>query len=127
MTTKSAAANFVTNANQNLSKLFKEGNFKGLAACYTKDAMLMPPGHKTCNGHRAIEKWWIGAAEGGVGSLTLRTVDLDIKGTSLIEAGGAILRDTKGKTRDSAKYIVVWKKSGKGWKMHRDIFNSNKG
>ena len=56
-----------------------------------------------------------------------RTSEVDIKGTSLIESGGAILRGKDGKVVDSLKYIVIWKKSGKSWKMHRDIFNSNNG
>ena len=76
---------------------------------------------------KAIETWWQGASDGGLGSLTLRTSEVDIKGTSLIESGGAILRGKDGKVVDSLKYIVIWKKSGKSWKMHRDIFNSNNG
>ena len=127
MTSKTAASNFVKNANKNLADFFKKGDFAGVATCYTKDAILMPPNHKSCKGLKAIEKWWQGAGESGLGSLTLRTTEIDIKGTSLIESGSAILRDRKGKIVDSVKYIVIWKKTGKKWKMHRDIFNSNNG
>jgi len=26
---------------------------------------------------------------------------------------------------DHGKYIVVWKNTADGWRLHRDIFNSN--
>ena len=113
MTTNAAALNFLKTANKNLADQFKERNFAGVAACYTKDAVLMPPGNKACKGLKAIEKWWQATGEAGIGTLTLRTTEVDIKGSSLIESGGAILRDKKGKVVDSVKYIVVWKKAGK--------------
>ena len=127
MTTKTSALNFLKIANKNLATMFKEGNFSGVSASYTKDAILMPPGQKSCKGKKAIEKWWQGANEGGLGSLALRTTEVDVKGSSLIESGSAILRGKDGKVIDSLKYIVIWKKAGKGWRMHRDIFNSNNG
>ena len=127
MASKTAALNFLKEANKNLATMFKDGDFSGVSGCYTKDAILMPPNQKSCKGKKAIEKWWQGASDGGLGSLTLRTSEVDIKGTSLIESGGAILRGKDGKVVDSLKYIVIWKKSGKSWKMHRDIFNSNNG
>src|SRR3569833_154512 len=33
--------------------------------------------------------------------------------------------DAKGKVTDDGKFLVLWKKTAKGWKMFRDSFSSN--
>ena len=55
-----------------------------------------------------------------------RTSEVDIKGTSQLSLEGRF-RGKDGKVVDSLKHIVIWKKSGKSWKMHHGIFNSNNG
>jgi ketosteroid isomerase-like protein len=32
----------------------------------------------------------------------------------------------KGELFDDGKFLVLWKKTGKGWKMYRDSFSSNR-
>jgi ketosteroid isomerase-like protein len=34
--------------------------------------------------------------------------------------------DSNGNLFDDGKFLVLWKKTGKGWKMYRDSFSSNR-
>ena len=43
-----------------------------------------------------------------------------------IEVGTYVLKGEGGAVADEGKYIVVWKKDGKAWKLYRDIFNSSR-
>lgn len=111
-------------ANQNLAKIFASGDAKGVAGCYTKNAVLMPPNMKACKG-KQIQAFWEGAMAMGVKAVSLRTGTIEQHGTTAIETGVVTLKGDKGAVLDSAKYVVVWKREGKDWKLHLDIFNSN--
>lgn len=111
--------------NKTLGALLAAGDAKGMAALYTRTAVLMPPNAKACKGPRAIAAFWAGAIGMGVKGASLRTVDLEQHGTTAIERGEATLKGDKGVVLDKAKYVVVWKREGKEWKLHLDIFNSN--
>ena len=41
------------------------------------------------------------------------------------EEGLSQMFDAHGKLYDEGKYLVLWKKTKEGWKMYKDIFNSN--
>jgi hypothetical protein len=34
--------------------------------------------------------------------------------------------NAKGELFDDGKFLVLWKKTSKGWKMYRDSFSSNR-
>lgn len=112
-------------ANKNLSAGMAAGDPKAMAACYTKDAVLMPPNSKAFKGHTQIAKFWQGAMDMGIKSVTLTTKTVDPQGRTALEYGNATLKGARGKVLDKAKYVVVWKREGKDWKLHWDIFNSN--
>ena len=112
-------------ANAALGKLIASGDAAGAAACYTKTAILMPTGMKPQKGHKAIKAFWAGAVAMGVKKAALRTVSVEAHGTTAIEYGAYTLKGEKGAVLDVGKYVVVWKKEGKTWKLHLDIFNTN--
>jgi len=112
-------------ANKNLGSLFAAGDTKGMAACYTKDAVLMPPNMKACKSGRAIARFWQGAMDMGVKSVSLRTETVEQHGKTAIETGLATLKGARGAVLDKCKYVVVWKREDRAWKLHLDIFNSN--
>ena len=46
----------------------------------------------------------------------------------ITEEGTWQVFDTSGKLLDNGKYLKLWKKTATGWKIFRDVFNSdNKG
>jgi uncharacterized protein (TIGR02246 family) len=114
-----------------VNKKFEEAAIKkdaaAIAALYTEDAVVLPPDAPMARGKAAIQELW-GAVIGGMGlkSVKLETVDMEVASDSACEVGQATLElapEGGATTTAKAKYVVVWKKTGDGWKLHRDIWN----
>src|SRR4051812_26100610 len=54
---------------------FNKGNYGAVAAMYTEDAFLLPPGAELTRGRAAIQAFWAGAGE-SVADIRLRTVEV---------------------------------------------------
>jgi len=97
-----------------------------IAALYAPDAAAFPPGAERANGREAIRKVWQGYMDAGVTNVTLRTVEVEARGTLAYESGEYAL-DAPGKDgklgHSTGKYVVVWKRGKGGWQLYRDIWN----
>lgn len=111
------------------NKRFQDGAAKGdgaaLAALYTSDARLLPAHSDFVDGTAAIQKFWQGVLDSGIKAATLKTLEVEGHGTLAHEVGQYELRDQAGKTLDQGKYVVIWKKVGAQWKLHRDIWTTS--
>lgn len=103
----------------------RQGDSAGMAAVYTEDAQVLPPGAPVISGKAAIQHFWQGALEMGVGDGTLETLELEVQGDLVAEVGQGVLKTKAGEVIDTAKYIVLWKQENGAWKWHRDIYNSS--
>lgn len=78
-------------------------------------------------GRHKIQEFWRAAMQMGVKDVVLTTVELSGSGDTVHELGNYVLKiQLKGKksTEDRGKYIVIWKRTAGGWKLHRDIWNT---
>ncbi|WP_246776905.1 DUF4440 domain-containing protein [Microvirga sp. VF16] len=98
-----------------------------VAALYTEDAVILPPGGEMMKGRRAIQVFWKGAAE-QLGDGKLTTVDVKPLGSEAVREIGTFTFRTKGAQPQeiTGKYVVVWEKVGSDWKLATDIWNTNK-
>ncbi len=106
---------------------FNKGDAAAVAAMYTEDAYVLPPGGEMVKGRAAIEAFWRQAAR-QFDDAKLTTVDvLPLGGEAAREIGTVTLK-TKSQPPQQivGKYAVVWRKNGAGWKLATDIWNSNK-
>ena len=104
---------------------FNAGDAAGMAALYTADGQLMPPGAATLSGRDAIEAFWqdIVSIEGM--SVVLEIGEIVGQGNHATEAGRFTMTDADGNTVDQGKYVVVWRREQGDWQLARDIWNSN--
>lgn len=112
-------------ANKALGAAIKAGDAKGAAAKYSKTGKLLPPNAPTQKTSAAIARYWQGAIDMGISGVALRTVELEVFGTTANERGAYTLKDAKGNTLDKGKYVVIWKKERGNWKLHWDMFSSD--
>jgi uncharacterized protein (TIGR02246 family) len=101
---------------------FLRGDAKAVAAFYTEDAKVIAPGSEIASGRAAIEKFWQKGIDAGVKDLTLSTFGVESAGDAAYEDGTVRMVGTKGEVTHG-RYVVVWKRTKDGWKMHRDIWN----
>jgi ketosteroid isomerase-like protein/dienelactone hydrolase len=98
-------------------------DYAAMAALYTENAKVLPPDMPVVTGRKAIEEFWRGAAAKlGVTAATLTTVDLEVAGDTACETGEAALTLPSGTVK--VKYLVVWRKDGGTWRLHRDMWNA---
>lgn len=111
--------------NQRMMAAVRAGDPDAVAALYTEDGQVLAPNQETLSGRDAISGFFRAAGEMGVRELTLETVELDLLGDTAAEIGRYRLFDADGQTLDTGKYLVVWKHMADGWRLHRDMMNTN--
>ncbi len=104
---------------------FNGGDGASVAALYTEDAALLPPDGARMDGRDAIQAFWRGAIDGGIGGLALEAIEVESNGNLAYEVGAFSLQapgENGASVTVSGKYIVVWKMTGShNWQLHRDI------
>lgn len=103
---------------------FLAGDAQKVSELYTTDGEVIAPGAPIARGRAAIAAFWKGAM-GGVKDLSLETRAVESAGDLALEDGVVKLTTPDGKVT-SDRYVVVWKREGGTWKLHRDIWNSEK-
>jgi len=113
--------------NARWTELFNKGDFAGVASLYAEDATAFPPGSGMVKGRAAIEAMWKGMAD-QVGDPKLTIIDVKRLGCCAAREIGTFSLKTKGPALKevTGKYVVVWEKVGKNWKLATDIWNDGK-
>jgi len=106
---------------------FNKGDAAAVAALYTEDAYVLPPGSAMVKGRAAIEAFWRQAAQ-QMSDAKLTTVDVLPLGRSAAREVGTVTLKTKSQPPQEVvgKYVVVWRKIGRDWKLATDIWNTDK-
>jgi uncharacterized protein (TIGR02246 family) len=116
----------IAEVNKQFVSAFEQGDAEGVAALYTEGGQILPPGSAIITGKEGIAAFWTGAMGMGIKRAELSTLELDPQGDTAIEVGRATLYSEAGDVIDNPKFIVVWKREAGQWKLHRDIWNSDK-
>jgi uncharacterized protein (TIGR02246 family) len=106
---------------------FNKGDAAAVAAMYTEDAYVLPPGAEIVKGRTAIEAFWRQAAQ-QMGDAKLTVLDVLPLGRAAAREIGTVTLKTKSQPPQEVvgKYVVVWRKVGGKWKLATDIWNTNK-
>jgi uncharacterized protein (TIGR02246 family) len=105
-------------------KAYNAGDAAGVAALYGKDARVMPPNAEPASGSSAIRTFFDGDVKSGA-KMALTMEDATGSGDYAVETGKWVATSSDGKHLDHGKYVTVYKKAEGGWKIYRDIWNSN--
>ena len=108
---------------------FNQGDSSAVAALYTDDATLLPPGADIVRGHDAVLAFLKGAVASGMKLTALNTVSIERHGSVAREIGrfsGEVMGADKKASPIEGKYVVVWKDVKGVWKLDTDIWNLNK-
>lgn len=122
--TASNVAAIIKANNKALGAALSAGDATAIAKLYAKGAKLLPPNAGVIKG-KDIKSFWQGAIDAGITGVKLKSQEVDVHGHTAIEVGAYVMTSTAGPF-DEGKYIVVWKKEGREWKLSRDIFNTSR-
>ena len=109
--------------NRQFEEAARKGDLDRLASLYTPDAIALPPDGPMVKGRDSIKQMWGGIAQQlGLKDVRLDTLDLEVSGDTAHEVGEATLAVAGGTA--VVKFVVVWKRVGGQWRLHRDIWNT---
>ena len=112
-------------ANKVWAATASRGDGPGVAALYTADGQLLPAQSDFVSGKQAIGQFWQAVFDSGIKGVSLTTLEVESHGNTVHEVGAYELRGADGKALDHGKYVVIWKKEGASWKLHRDIWTTS--
>ena len=114
-------------ANAKWMDFFNKGDFDGVGSLYTADATAFPPGSAMVKGRAAIGAMWKGMAD-QMTDPKVTTIDVKRLGPAAAREIGTFSLKTKSSPSKevTGKYVVVWEKVGRDWKLANDIWNEGK-
>jgi len=117
----------IQSLNDQFVTAFNSGDMAAVAALYTEDATVLPPGAEMVKGRTAIQAFWKATAE-QFGDVKLTVIDVKPLGTTAAREIGTFALQTKGHQPQeiTGKYVVIWEKVGADWKLATDIWNADK-
>ena len=109
-------------AAQGWPKAYNDKNADGVAALYTEDAKVFPPGKAVVSGHAAIREYFAGDIANNWAQLTVTSDESTVTGDWAWRTGTWSAAITPPLT---GKYAEVWRRTPDGWRIHRDIWNDD--
>src|SRR5687768_4553314 len=113
-------------ANARFMAAFRSADPTALATCYTIDGQLLPANSDAVTGREAIARFWGGVLTSGIAEARLETAEVEARDDLAVEVGRYALTAADGGMLDNGKYVVVWHQDAGSWKMHRDIWTTNR-
>ena len=113
----------ITAASEAFEVAWISGDWDAVAGMYTDDAIAMPPGGEAVEGSEAIAAFMSTRDDGMVLDLMTKEV-YSVEGAAL-EVGSWTMTGADGSHLDHGNYMVAWSHTDEGWKMARDMWNSN--
>ncbi|MCH7806619.1 MAG: DUF4440 domain-containing protein [Proteobacteria bacterium] len=111
--------------NAEFEAYYNAGDAAGVGTLYTEDAMLLPPGGPAVSGNEAMVAFWRELMASGLAGIELIDDEVFGMGNTATARGHFVGFDADGNEIGTGKYMVVWKKDGGAWKLHRDIWNND--
>ena len=115
----------LTAAAASWEKGYNEKDAEAVAALYTEDGQLLPPGVAVVNGRSAIRDYWASDIANSNASLAITADATGVGGDWAWRSGAWRAMGADGSTAATGKYIEVWRRTADGWQLHRDIWNAD--
>lgn len=117
----------IEQANERFEQAFGRQDAAAMAALYTASGQLLPVGSGVIEGTQAIERFWQGVFDAGLTRAELETVEVfaGADGDTATEVGRYRLAEGEQEA-DAGKYVVVWLRTPEGWRLHRDIWTTDR-
>ena len=119
------SASEIAAVTQKFTSAIANGDLDLLMTFYTEDACFIASNMDFLRGRDEIRGFFQGALDMGIKAVKLHTDEVDEQGDTAIELGTYELLVDGGVQADHGKFMVVWKKTGGEWQLHRDMINTS--
>jgi ketosteroid isomerase-like protein len=115
----------VAAAAANWEKAYNEKNADAVAAVYTEDAQLLPPGPPVVNGRAAIREFWANDIAASNMTFAVTADASGVAGDWAWRSGPWRGTAADGSPAGTGKFVEIWHRTKDGWQLHRDIWNAD--
>ena len=112
-------------ANAKFGAAWGKKDAAAVTALYTANATLLPPNVPRVTGAEAILEFWKAGLAAAPPAAKLTSTEVEAHGDTAHEVGTYQMFASDGTVVETGKYIVVWKREGGQWKLHRDMWNAD--
>lgn len=112
-------------ANKQFTDAFARKDAASIGLLYAEEARAYPPGAPLVEGRAAIEAMWAAVVALPVSEIHIESAELNGGADWAWETGRYTIVGTDSQAVDTGKYVAVWKHDEAGWKLFRDIWNSD--
>jgi uncharacterized protein (TIGR02246 family) len=120
-----AAQEDINDVHSGLLKAYNAKDAAGIAALYSDDAILMPPNLAPVKSKIAVGDFMRQMLMPPYGSMLLNPAETVVSGDYAFSSGFYTVLRTDGTTLDTGKFVEVFKNESGGWRIYRDIYNSD--
>ncbi len=120
-----AALQEISELHSQYLKAFNAKDAVGVGATYSQDAILMPPNTPAIRTRVAIQYYWSTQLTPQAPGLLLNATENVVMGNFAYSTGYYTMVDAKGATLDHGKFVEILAHDQEGWRIYRDIFNSD--
>jgi ketosteroid isomerase-like protein len=111
-----------------IEEQYKEAFITGDSAlflkCYTPDACVLAPNIPTLCGQQGLLQFYKGARRAGIRDAVFISIGLFGQTPEYVTQQGAIeIFDAAQHSLGKGKVLIVWKKTGEGWRIFRHMLN----
>ena len=116
----------ITIVNKVYGEAYSKADSSLFLECYTTDGSIMAANTPILSGRKGLLMFYRVAYKTGIRDVVFTTVELyGITDEYATEQGVYELFGAEHQSLGKGKYLVLWKKTASGWKMYRDMFNSD--
>lgn len=114
----------ITHVNKQYGEAFIKNDSSLFLDCYTTDACILAPNAPALCGEKALLLFYKAACKTGMRNIVFTTAGwYGYDGDHVTEQGTYQQFDGNNNPIGTGKYLVVWQRLAKGWRMLRDMFN----
>jgi uncharacterized protein (TIGR02246 family) len=104
---------------------FNRQDAAGCARLYTEQGATLPPNAEIARGRDAIQVVWQELFDAGLTAFAVDSLEVESAGEWAYEMGRYRLY-AGDDLADEGKYVLIWKREGGQWRIHRDIVNTSR-
>ena len=109
------------------SAAYVAGDAETMAGLYTPDAVIFPGNSEALRGTDAIRRYWMLDEGERVTMHRATPTEIRIDGDHAYDHGVFEIAGTRNGQAwgpSHGKYVIVWRRTPQGWRMHLDIWNT---
>jgi len=112
--------------NEAYGNAFIKGDSSIFLNCYAPDACILPANSSAICGEAGLLAFYKFGYKTGVRNIVFMSLGLyGLTDQYVTEQGNYEMFDGNNTSLGKGKFLVIWKKTSDGWRMYRDMFNSD--